>query len=74
MVITDVRIDDYQKGIMERGVENSAAGRASPIEWEISNNSAPVFQHYVMPFPSQSPAEQIFKNCPYRTSGVAQRR
>ena len=44
MVITDVRIDDHQKGIMERGVENSAAGRASPIEWEISNNSALVFQ------------------------------
>ena len=50
MVITDVRIDDYQKGIMERGVEDSAAGRASPIEWEISNNSAPVFQHILATF------------------------
>ena len=48
MVITDVRIDDHQKGIMERGVENSAAGRASPIEWEISNNSALVFQQFVL--------------------------
>ena len=59
MVITHVRIDDLQKGIMERGVENSAAGRASPIEWEISNNSAPVFQQFI-PRCRQHPTNKIF--------------